>query len=297
MRGESAPIPRLHGAFVASSGGQLPVGGRVPYRFRFSALLVAASALCACGGPIDSTPVSQPPTSTTLSGTFTAATLSVQERTRTALTIGSIGAVIYAGTSAAGTPAFTTCSLLTNGTATLTVTAPIGTDTIVLDAASGCSPSAGGAGASTTGTVVAQFQATATVAAGMSTLAQAFGGGSPIGLATATPVPSATPTATPTVAPTATPTPAPVVLTQTTLAFVNVGAGFAQSASISEAGYTGSFTIASSTCSGIATASISGSTITVTPVAAGSCTLSIAGGAGQPATLTIGVTTTSLGGS
>jgi hypothetical protein len=51
-------------------------------------------------------------------------------------------------------------------------------------------------------------------------------------------------------------------------------------------------------CSAIATASPSGgATFTVTPVAIGHCTYTIAGANAMSATLTIDVTTTSVGGS
>jgi hypothetical protein len=246
----------------------------VPARFSIGATAVAAAILSACGGNITTTPVT--PSSATLTGTFDAATLSVQQRARQSFAIGAIGATLYTGTSATGTLAFTTCSVVTNGTASLSVTAPLGLDTIVIVAASSCP--------TTASTAVAQFQGTATVSAGMTTLAQAFGGGAAIVLVPVTPTPSPTP-------------PGAVGLSPNSLAFINVGAGFAQSSTISEAFYSGSFTIASTTCAGIATGSISGASITVTPVAAGSCAFTIDGAAGQSATLSVGVTTSTLGGS
>lgn len=114
-----------------------------------------------------------------------------------------------------------------------------------------------------------------------------------------TPTPTPVPTPTPTPVPTPTPTPVPgsVVLSPTTLVFSNVGAGFAQSSSITQTSYAGPFSIMGNTCAGIATAALSGATITVTPVSAGSCTITIAGTNGRSSPLSVGVTTTTFGGS
>ncbi|MBV9408962.1 MAG: hypothetical protein JO164_09060, partial [Candidatus Eremiobacteraeota bacterium] len=71
-----------------------------------------------------------------------------------------------------------------------------------------------------------------------------------------------------------------------------------------QANYGGTFTSSTAasgqpnSCATIATISpATGTTFTVTPVAAGHCTFTIAGGGGNSATLTIDVTTTSVGGS
>lgn len=93
------------------------------------------------------------------------------------------------------------------------------------------------------------------------------------------------------------PTPGAVTLTPGSLAFTATGASSAQTVKVSQANYSGSFAAATTTCSGIATiASASATAFSVTPVAAGSCTFTITGGGGQSAALTIGVTTTSVGG-
>lgn len=92
-------------------------------------------------------------------------------------------------------------------------------------------------------------------------------------------------------------TPDAVTLTPASLAFTATGASNAQTVNVSQTNYSGSFTAATTTCSGIATiASTSASAFSVTPVAAGTCTFTISGGGGQSATLTVGVTTTSVGG-
>lgn len=113
-----------------------------------------------------------------------------------------------------------------------------------------------------------------------------------------TPSPSPSPTASPT------PTPGAVVLAPNALAFTAVGASNAQSTTASESNYSGTFTAATAaagqpnSCSGIATISpASGTTFSVTPVAAGHCTFTVSGGGTQSATLTIDVTTTTVGGS
>lgn len=103
------------------------------------------------------------------------------------------------------------------------------------------------------------------------------------------------PAASPT--PTTEPTPGPVTLSQSSLAFAAAGASYAQTVTASETNYSGSFTVSTMTCSGIATVSpSSGTTFTVKPVSAGSCTYAITADNGQEATLTVGVTTTGIGG-
>jgi hypothetical protein len=108
----------------------------------------------------------------------------------------------------------------------------------------------------------------------------------------------ASPSPSPSPSPAPSPSPGGVVLSSTSLAFTATGAANAQSVSATQANYTGTFTATTTTCGGIATISpAAGTTFSVTPVAAGSCTFTIAGGGGLSATLTIGVTTTSFGGS
>ena len=89
-----------------------------------------------------------------------------------------------------------------------------------------------------------------------------------------------------------------MTLSATSLSFTEAGASDAQTVTVTQVNYSGAFTPATTTCSGIATISpTSGTSFTVTPVAAGSCTFTIAGGGGQSATLSVGVTTTTVGGS
>jgi len=89
-----------------------------------------------------------------------------------------------------------------------------------------------------------------------------------------------------------------VTLSSSSLAFTATGASDAQSVTVTQVNYSGAFTPSTTNCTGIATISpASGTSFSVTPVAAGSCTFTIAGGGGQRATLTVGVTTTTVGGS
>jgi hypothetical protein len=116
------------------------------------------------------------------------------------------------------------------------------------------------------------------------------GGGS-----TANPPPLATPTPTPT--PTPSPTPGPVVPSSTSLTFLAAGAASAQTFTVSEAGYPGNFTATTTNCGGIASiAPPSGRSFTVTAAASGSCTFTIANPFSQSATVSVGVTTTTVGG-
>jgi hypothetical protein len=91
--------------------------------------------------------------------------------------------------------------------------------------------------------------------------------------------------------------PGALTLSPSSIAFANAGASYAQTVQVIQKNYTETFTASTTTCGGVATIAAAGSTtFTVTPVAAGSCSFTISGGSGQSATLTIGVTTTSLGG-
>jgi hypothetical protein len=74
-----------------------------------------------------------------------------------------------------------------------------------------------------------------------------------------------------------------------------------QTFSVSETGYSGAFTVpASCTSNGATVATIyagtTPNTYVVTPVAAGACTAEIGDGNGNEATLSVGVTTTTIGG-
>lgn len=114
---------------------------------------------------------------------------------------------------------------------------------------------------------------------------------SPTPSATATPTPSAT--ATPTPAATATPTPAPAIaLSPSSLSFTNVGTAYMQSVTVSEAGYTGSFTVTAPACFFVKFTQ-TGNRIDVTPQSPGSCSMSVSDGT-HTATLPITVTQTSV---
>jgi hypothetical protein len=73
----------------------------------------------------------------------------------------------------------------------------------------------------------------------------------------------------------------PPTVSPSSLTFTDVGSTNAQTANVSEPGYTGSFGIVSDTCTGSGTASLSSpgsgptSTVTVTPLAAGTCSFSV----------------------
>ncbi len=118
----------------------------------------------------------------------------------------------------------------------------------------------------------------------------------PAPIVSPSPVPSASPSPSPT--PIATPT--GLYVSPGMLTLQGVGATFALTASVNEAGYVGPFTIAAPTCEGIATISPgSGSgpalPFTVTGVAAGTCTATATDLSAQIASLQIVVTTTSIG--
>src|SRR5216683_2000534 len=87
--------------------------------------------------------------------------------------------------------------------------------------------------------------------------------------ATSSPPPTAIP-----VGATPTPTPAPVVPAPTSLAFTGLGASNAQSVSVTESGYGGTFSEVDS-CAGIATIATASPKFTVTPVAVGNCSITI----------------------
>ncbi len=116
---------------------------------------------------------------------------------------------------------------------------------------------------------------------------------------TATPVgatPPPTPTATPvgaTPTPTPTPTPAPVVPAPASLAFTGLGAPNAQSVSVSESGYGGTFSEADS-CAGIATIAAASPTFTVTPIAVGTCSITILDISQRMVAVPVTVTTSGL---
>jgi hypothetical protein len=118
-----------------------------------------------------------------------------------------------------------------------------------------------------------------------------------------TPAPSAAPTLAPTPvptpAPTATPTPAPtpgiVTANPTSLTFTAAGAAAAQSFSVSESNYAGTFSAAASGGDPTTVSiSISGNSVTVTPNHAGTTTIVVTGGNGNTVSVPVGITTTSI---
>ena len=121
----------------------------------------------------------------------------------------------------------------------------------------------------------------------------------PVGVSpapTQTPAPSPAPTSTPTPVPTPTPTPVPTpVVTPTSLAFSGVGAPD-QTIAVSEAGYSGSYTL--STCmSGattVATISGSASPFTVHAAAAGTCTFTVKNSFGGSTSVLVNVQQTTV---
>jgi hypothetical protein len=91
--------------------------------------------------------------------------------------------------------------------------------------------------------------------------------------------------------------PAPVAA-PASLTFTATGSGSMQSFSVSESGYSGSFTVAAAQCNGIASvaAGANANTYNVTPLAPGSCGLTLSDPSGDHSTLSISVTSTSIGG-
>lgn len=90
------------------------------------------------------------------------------------------------------------------------------------------------------------------------------------------------------------PTPPPgygaVFVAPSSLNFSSVGTAYAQTATVSQTGFGGPFSL-SNVNTGVATASISNSTITVTPVGSGTTSLRVTGGNGMYADVPISVTT------
>lgn len=137
-------------------------------------------------------------------------------------------------------------------------------------------------------------------------LAACSGPGGTASVATLTPTPSPTPSASAAPTPTATPTPAPgsVTLSINSISFAGTGAANSQTVTASQSNYGGQFAATTpaggqpNSCSGIATISptTSSSSFTIAPVGLGHCTFTITGGNGQTTTLTVDVTTTTVGG-
>jgi hypothetical protein len=105
---------------------------------------------------------------------------------------------------------------------------------------------------------------------------------------------------------TLTPTPAlgGVTLSVNSISFAGTGAANSQTVTASQSNYGGQFAATTpaagqpNSCSGIATISptATSSSFTIAPVGLGRCTFAITGGNGQTTTLTVDVTTTTVGG-
>jgi hypothetical protein len=92
--------------------------------------------------------------------------------------------------------------------------------------------------------------------------------------------------------------PTPVTVDISPLKFAGIGNVYAQTINVTQQGYSGPFSLGGSSCNGIVvtdTASSSTGKFTVTPIAAGSCSLTV-GGRGAQTTLSVSVTTLSVGG-
>jgi hypothetical protein len=112
------------------------------------------------------------------------------------------------------------------------------------------------------------------------------GPGSPVGPG----LPSPTPSATPTAASSPTPTPAPVRLSPASLAFASPSAP-AQTVTIAETGYAGTFGVDATACTGIVTVALApnAQSFSVTPSASGSCTLIVRDTQGNASNLPVTV--------
>lgn len=114
-----------------------------------------------------------------------------------------------------------------------------------------------------------------------------------------TSIPVATPTPTATSAPTASPTPSPASAPSpnpASLAFFGTGSSLAQTVTVTETGYSGTFVATTSTCGTIAGIAGTGP-FAITPLAAGACQYTFTDSGGRSAVLTLSITTTTGGGS
>ncbi|MGD0473056.1 MAG: hypothetical protein ABSB70_07535 [Candidatus Velthaea sp.] len=107
--------------------------------------------------------------------------------------------------------------------------------------------------------------------------------------ATPSPTPSPAPT------PTASPTPGVPLPNPSSLTFNAVGAPYAQSFTVTETGYAGTWT-QTNTCASIATVSTADHQhFTVTPAGAGACTISVTDTNSVSSSVSVGVTTSTIG--
>ena len=110
---------------------------------------------------------------------------------------------------------------------------------------------------------------------------------------TASPAPTASPTPTPspTPSPIPTPTPLPVIASPSAIAFTTIPA--TQAVTVSEGGYSGSFTALSMNTGVVTVTPASGTSFTVSAVAVGTTTITFTSGNGTVGTVDVSVTTTS----
>jgi hypothetical protein len=146
-------------------------------------------------------------------------------------------------------------------------------------------------------TAVAKNAASTTIASASAQLS--FTTPAPTATPTVAPTPVPTPVPTPTLKPTPTPTPVPtpgiVIANPTSLTFTAAGAAAAQSFSVSESNYAGTFSaVASGGDPTAVSISVSGNSVTVTPNHAGTTNIIVAGGNGNTVSVPVGITTTSI---
>jgi hypothetical protein len=101
---------------------------------------------------------------------------------------------------------------------------------------------------------------------------------------------------TPTPSPTPTPTPAPLSVSPNSVSYTSL-ADTPLVVTISEAGYSGAFTISTAACANIAsTTSTSATAFKINPTGSGACTIAITDSYGQSATVNVSVTQTLING-
>ena len=111
--------------------------------------------------------------------------------------------------------------------------------------------------------------------------------------------PSSTPTNSPTIAPSASPTSSPglspIVAHPVSFAFLGAGSALAQTLTLTEVGYSGSFSLKAA-CAQTTVTQTTAATFTIAPAAAGSCGLSFGDTNGQTILVPVVVTVTNGGG-
>ena len=96
--------------------------------------------------------------------------------------------------------------------------------------------------------------------------------------------------------PVATLSPAKLAVSPASVAYTSLG-DTPQAVTITEAGYTGTYTISTASCANVAGAtSTSATTFNVNPVGSGTCTIAVSDSYGQSAGVSVSVTQTFIGG-